>query len=153
MSDLETLRETLRSILNEGGINDALAFLNKRVDHRFSAIYRLDGSNLRMVHFYDREGTDQPLEVLKVVPFKHSLCHLAVRDGEFDTQDARLDPEVSPSGFRRVMISYVGFPLVKPNGELYGTFCHFDLVPREVSEEEIEFLGVAVEVLQGYISA
>lgn len=142
----------VRRVLDVEGIDGALAFLNARVLHRFTAIFRLEGQTLRLIHFYDKAG-GPPLEVARSVPLGMSLCQFALRDGSFITRDARSDGRTAASPMSTVMQSYVGLPLQGPAGQLIGTFCHFDPSNIDLPPGEFEFLHDAVKQLPGYLAA
>ena len=148
----ETLLAHLRRVLDGEGIDGALAFLNARVPHRFTAIFRLQGQTLRLIHFHDKAG-GPPLEVARSVPLDMSLCQFALRQGSFVTADAPSNEKSKDSAMSLVMRSYVGLPLQGPAGQLIGTFCHFDTSSQELPEGEFEFLQAAVRLLPGYLAA
>ena len=122
--------------------------------YRCTAIYRLDGLILRMVHFHD-SGGGAPLEFLRSVPLVSSFCQFAFKEGAFATADAMQDPRLQHSPLRPVITSYIGLPLHGPAGQLMGSFCHFDLLQRDihVPQDEFDFLVQAVELLPGYMAA
>jgi hypothetical protein len=63
----------LSSVLKSRGAGAALAYLNEGVPHRFSGVYRIDGSNLRNVLLVDKQGQMRPA-FLEVVPMDASFC-------------------------------------------------------------------------------
>ena len=70
----------LEEILKLQGLNAALKFLNERVAHRFTAIYRLDKDDLQMVELIDKNNEPATAPMPRV-PFSQSFCEVAVRDG------------------------------------------------------------------------
>ena len=137
-------------ILGSEGVVAGLGFLNRRVEHRFSAIYRLEAMTLRNLYLYDREGALLP-ESLGVVPLGDSFCQHALHDGSFRTDDSRTDPRLDGSPFQGVVLAYHSVPLVDDAGELFGTLCHFDFVPHSLSDGEFELLQQAARVLPPYL--
>ncbi|QGJ18818.1 MULTISPECIES: GAF domain-containing protein [unclassified Polaromonas] len=137
-------------ILGAGGVLAGLAFLNGRVTHRCTAIYRLEAMTVRNLYLFDREGSLLP-ESLGVVPLGDSFCQHAMREGAFLTDDTRGDSRVDGSPFKGVVVAYHGLPLLDARGELFGTLCHFDFVPRPLPDGEFEFLQNAARVLPAYL--
>ena len=135
--------EQLESVLEEGGLHAGLIFLNARVAHRCTAVYRLDGSVLSLVAQVDKlndEASSEP----SVVPLTDSFCQFAVKSGPVLVTNAKNDPRVIGSPYTGPVVGYVGLPLTHAPGELYGTFCHYDFCEQPMPDEEFEFLqGVA----------
>lgn len=136
--------------LGTEGVVAGLAFLNRRVTHRCTAIYRLEGMTVRNLYLFDREGSLLP-ESLGVVQLDESFCQHAMRDGSFLTEDTRADARVDGSPFKGVVVAYHGLPLLDGRGELFGTLCHFDFVPQPLADSEFEFLQKAARVLPPYL--
>jgi GAF domain-containing protein len=143
------LADLTRVLAAEGALA-GLAFLNQRVTHRCTAIYRLEAMTVRNLYLFDREGLLLP-ESLGVVQLDESFCQHAMRDGSFLTEDTRADSRVDGSPFKGVVVSYHGLPLLDARGELFGTLCHFDFVPRSLADSEFEFLQKAARVLPAYL--
>ena len=137
-------------VLSREGAVAGLRFLNRRVEHRCTAIYRLEALTVRNLYIYDREGALLP-ELLGVVPLGDSFCQHALRDGSFLSDDTRTDPRVEGSPFKGVVVAYHGLPLLDNACELFGSLCHFDFVPRSLPDEEFEFLQHAARVLSSYL--
>jgi hypothetical protein len=88
-------------------------------------------------------GLPEPLAMLRGSPLSHSFCKLTVRAGErFLIEDARVDPRVvsHPAIEEYGIVSYAGFPIRTRSGEVLGTLCVVDIVPREWTEDELETL-------------
>lgn len=142
--------EEFTRVLREEGIVASLRFLNGRVDHRCTAIYRLQDMSVCNLYLYDRQGELLP-ESLGVVPLTDSFCQHALRDGVLRIDDSRDSDLVTGSPFKGVVIAYHGLPLVGRDGNLFGTLCHFDFVPRELSDDEFAFLQKAVRLLPSHL--
>jgi hypothetical protein len=125
--------------LNTRGVEAALAFLNAKVAHRYTAAYRVDGGMLRNVALHDKEGEVRP-EFLAVVPFESSFCQFVLRDGSFRTDNSGTDARLDGHPYQGVMVCYHGVPLVDDAGELLGTLCHFDVVEHGLPEADFELL-------------
>ena len=141
----------LSQILETQGVDAGLGFLNARVPHRSSAVFMNDGLLLRMVGFHDEVGA-QPLDFLRTIPFASSFCQYALEHGVFVTADATRDPRLEGALLRQVISSYVGLPVIGPQGGV-GSFCHFDLMQKGVSvaDEELQFLSRAMPLLVAHI--
>lgn len=145
--DLTALQTTLET----EGLNAALEGLNRRVPHRYTVIYRFDGDAFYSVAVFDKQGEPPPV-LFKRVPFTDSFCQFTVGEGEFRTEnsmgDRRLDGHIHQANVQ----SYTGLPIDDASGNLYGTFCHLDMVPRKLDESEFVFLKQATRVLSKYLA-
>ena len=128
--------------LTDRGIRGALALLNDRTSYRFTAIYKLVGSVLRAQYAYDRACEYRTW--LMVVPLERSFCQYAIESGEFMTSCVSKDSRLAKRPYAGMVEAYYGQLLVRPDGTPYGTFIHFDLEPRSIAADEIEFLREAV---------
>lgn len=73
-------------------------------------------------------------------PLSHSFCRFVVdADAPLVVTDSREDPRAraGPDGQDRV-IAYVGHPLRTPAGQVLGSFCVVDHVPRQWSAEDLD---------------
>jgi hypothetical protein len=135
----------LQHVLDTHGLEAGLMFLNGRVPHRFTAVYRLSDERLRRVGFVDKQGGQG--SKLANLPFKDSFCEIAVREGRFVTTDAGADHRLDGNPYQAVVGCYVGLPLAEKPGSLFGTFCHYDTCSHPVSPEEFLFLEPATQLL------
>ena len=138
-----------QAVLQKHGLKAGLVFLNERVPHRFTSVYRLGHESLRRLAFVDKWGSSDP--ALAEIPLKDSFCERAIQDGPLvvtdSATDARIQGHPNPAGLG----SYVGLPLAAGPGELFGTFCHYDVCSRPISEGEFLFLEQAAKVLHAYV--
>jgi GAF domain-containing protein len=141
--------QVVRGLLERGGLPPALDFLNRRVPHRFTAVYRLDSGVMRNVAIVDKQRDVIP-DHLKAVPFETSFCQFVLRDGFFRYHGLR-DDRLEGHPYKGVVESYVGLPLADGDARLVGTFCHFDFPPLPVSDEEFEFMQQVAKVLPDYL--
>jgi CheY-like chemotaxis protein len=116
-----------------------LGGLNASVAHRYSALFRFDGTELSSVWTFDRENPlvdSFPLETkLADTPcatIRASAEPLTVEDSR---RDDRLRPEQ-----RARMRSFIGVPLVGFHGGSFGVLCHFDSHPRPSDGRALELL-------------
>lgn len=144
--DLET---GLESVLADQGLQGGLAWLNARVSHRFTAVYRVDGEVLRIVGIVDKLGKE-PIPRLHEIPLDLSLCQYSIRDGSFVSNDTGADRRLDGNPYQDLFGSYVGISLDKTPGITGFTFCHYDLVTHELPSGEFDFLMQAVHLLPPY---
>jgi phosphoserine phosphatase RsbU/P len=74
---------------------------------------------------------------------EESFCQYVVRSQQMVlVHDATLDPRTrnNPSVESMGVRAWAGVPLVAPSGEVLGSFCIVDVVPREWTEREISVL-------------
>ncbi len=134
-------------ILASDGLRPALADLLSDTDYRFIAIFRFNGDRATAAVFYDRENPD----VLRVdeVPAKATYCCYA-RDakGAFVTANALLDARLEGHVAREHVQAYCGVPIMTPEGEILGTLCHYDLVPRDPAQIDLELICQIASALE-----
>ena len=129
----------------------ALGYLNARVPHRYTAVYRLADGTLRNIHIYDKLGEITP-EFLQEVPLQDSFCQFVLKDGMFSTCDCAADSRLDGHKYQGTMGSYHGLPILDNAGELFGTICHFDTERFALSDEEFEVFKQAAKLLPRYLS-
>jgi GAF domain-containing protein len=136
-------------ILATSGARDALAFIVGLSDYRFIGVFRFqDGKSNAAIH-YDRLAPAQ-LQAQEV-PESATYCSF-VRDsrGLFATADAMRDPRLGTHVARQAVQAYCGIPILEPEGALLGTLCHYDTVPRDPEQLDLELmLRVASALAQG----
>lgn len=133
------------------GIAAVLVELNRRVSHRYTAVYRLeDGQMLRNVELIDKEDELRP-EFLAKVPLETSFCQFVLRQGRFLTDDSSLDDRLNGHPYKGVMMAYHGVPVVDGGGSLIGTLCHFDVQRRPLTDEEFAHIEAVAKVIHPYL--
>ena len=140
----------LRQVLADSGLHAGLAFLNQRVPHRFTAVYRLQDARLNNREIVDKQGAVVP-DALLSVPFENSFCQFVLRDGGFVTAQSGEDLRLSGHPYQGVLLSYVGLPLSSEQGGLVGTLCHFDFDAYGVQDAEFAFLQRAALYISPYL--
>lgn len=138
--------QALEEILDRQGLHSALKFLNQRVTHRFTVVYRLDKSNFEIVTLIDKLDHAATAPAPRV-PFSQSFCEVAVQDGGFITSNSALDKKLDAKPKQGIITSYVGLPLMHSEGGLYGTLCHIDYDHHVISDDEFAFLQQAAELM------
>ena len=129
-----------------GGPRAGLLFLNRRVPHRCTAVYRVDGDNLQMVELIDKLA-NPATAVLPPLPLLQSFCQVAVNEGQLITSDSASERRLDNMPYQGVIKSYVGLPLSYSAGTLYGTLCHYDFGQQMINDAEFEFLQRAAVIL------
>lgn len=127
-----------------------LEFLNARVAHRFTAVYRLQGGVIHNVFLHDKLGEVMP-EFLRAVPLGESFCQFVLRDGMFCTANTAQDARLHGHKYQGVLGAYYGLPLLDNAGELYGSLCHFEERNQALPPAEFAFLQKAAQVLPRYL--
>jgi len=150
VSDTTNQLDAFRQALTGRDIRSALELLNGRTSYRFTAIYRLVGSELRAQHAYDRACEYRTW--LMVVPLERSFCQYAIESGEFMTSCVTKDSRLANRPYAGMVEAYYGQLLVHPDGKPYGTFIHFDLEPRSIAASEITFLRETVPLLMKHLA-
>ena len=141
--------ETFRSTLKAYGIRESLAYLVGLTDFRFIGIWRFQNGRANAAVHYDREdpSATQAQEVADTATY----CRY-VRDGKgtFMTAHAILDPRTEGHPAREAMPAYCGVPVMDAQGEIFGTLCHYDVVPRDPAQVDLELMvQVASTLAQG----
>ena len=127
-----------------------LDFLNARVLHRFTGVYRLKQGVLINTFLHDKCGEVIPA-FLKEVALEDSFCQFVLRDGFFMTLNSSADRRLDGHKYQGALGSYYGVPLLNNSAQLYGTLCHFDVEQYEIADEEFKFLQLAAKVLPKYL--
>jgi hypothetical protein len=144
------LMRQIEAEIAEGGLVAALSFLNARVPHRFTAVYRLDGPVLRNVAVADKHRhLDAP--DLQVVPLTDSFCQFVLRDRLFLTIDSGADARLAGHPYSGIVGSYVGVPISRGKGTLDGTLCHFDMANHPISDDEFLLLARAAHLMPTFL--
>jgi hypothetical protein len=147
---ISTPLQQLESVLTEDGLHAGLIFLNTRVAHRCTAVYKLDGHVLHLVALVDKLD-DKSSFWPSDVPLADSFCQFVVKNGPLLVINAKNDPRVIASPYRGPVVGYVGLPLIRGPGELFCTFCHYDFCEQPMPEAEYLFLHEATRLLPKFI--
>ncbi|WP_046110860.1 GAF domain-containing protein [Aquincola tertiaricarbonis] len=127
-------------LLDSDGLRAALYSLLRRSDYRFVSIFRFkDGKATSVVHV-DRENlaVTQAAEV----PDTATYCSFVRETGQpFVTADASQDSRTASHPAKDVVLAYCGVPVLQPDdGQLIGTLCFYDLIPRDPQQLDLELL-------------
>ncbi|AOW12143.1 hypothetical protein LPB72_14300 [Hydrogenophaga crassostreae] len=136
-------------ILNASGARDALAYLLSLSDYRFIGIFRFQDGKANAAIHYDRESPEV-LSATEVPDTATYCCYVRDSNGVFTTANALEDRRLDQHPARETVLAYCGVPVMGPSGHLLGTLCHYDLVPRDPEQLDMELLlQVAVALEQG----
>jgi hypothetical protein len=127
------------NLLASDGIRSALYSVLRKSDYRFISIFRFqDGRATSAVHV-DREDLSvvQADEVADTATY---CCYVRDANGSFVTADASTDLRTAGHVARDAVRAYCGIPILEPDGELIGTLCHYDLVPRDPEQLDLHLL-------------
>lgn len=131
------------NILRTKGVQAALRFLNALTPHRFTGVYRYDGTILRNIALFDQydpniqHGDDFPME-------DAPCAHVGGHGGWLVVKEFLSDPRFLRS-FTPI-VSYCGALIRTPDGNPFGTVCHFDTKPCDTPPDNA-FLLEAVAPL------
>ena len=143
--------QAFREVLGDAGLHAALAFLNKRTAHRFTAVYRFDGDTLRNVALFDCEhpatlrGDDHRLG--------ETYCAIVRRERmPFVTANATIDARLVEHPARLRLQSYCGVLLRNADSTPFGSLCHFDPIPVDPTDEVLELLEGAAPLIAALVA-
>ena len=88
-------------------------------------------------------GLPQPWADARETPLSRSFCqHVVVGAEPLIIHDAREHPLVhdNPAIVELGVVAYAGIPLEMPDGEIIGSLCAIDSVPREWTEHDVAML-------------
>lgn len=136
-------------MLAERGLPGALEFLNRRVPHRYTAVYRFDGSVVCNLGIHDRLGELQ--SPLPPTPAETTLCQYVTPQQAFVSENVLEDPRLTNHYQRGLINAYVGLPLSRGPRHLYGTLCQMDPETQKLSDSEYRFLEMVAPLLLDYL--
>jgi len=93
--------------------------------------------------FLSAVGLGEPWATARETPLSHSFCqHVVISGQPLIVTDARRHPLVCDNLAIRDLgvIAYAGVPLLDPTGEVLGSFCTIDTVPRRWTDADIAIL-------------
>ncbi len=132
--------------LRDRGMRAALASLLLRTDYRFIAIFRFQDGRAAAAAFFDREAPEQ-LTAEEVPDTATYCCFVRDGNGSFTTVDALVDPRLAAHPAREAVRAYCGVPIIDAEGQLLGTLCHYDTVPRDPSQIDLELMVLVAGLL------
>ena len=141
--------EIFADVLHGQGVRKSLAYLVGLTDYRFIGIWRFLGGRANAAVHYDRENP-AILHAEEVPDTATYCCYVRNSKGVFMTAHALLDPRTACHPAREAVPAYCGVPIMDASGEILGTLCHYDLVPRNPEQIDLELIiQVASALAQG----
>lgn len=121
------------------GLREALALLLKRTDYRYIGIWRFEGGKANAVVHFDRENPSQ-LTATEVPDTATYCCYVRETGEPFKTPNALVDERLRQHPARETVKSYCGVPVMDSQGTILGTLCHYDVVPRDPEQVDLELM-------------
>lgn len=125
--------------LSSSGLRPALAYLLSLTDYRFIAIFRFENGKANAAVYVDRENPEG-LGVAEVPEQATYCCFVRDSGGAFMTADSMQDPRVEGHVARAAVRAYCGVPVMDAEGAMMGTLCHYDVVPRDPKQIDLELM-------------
>lgn len=142
-----------KGLLDAYGLRYALYSLLRLTDYRFISVFRLENGMIRSLAHVDRED----LSVLETGASPESAsycCYVRTGNGPFVVVDSIGDPRVEGHAKQQDLRAYCGLPISSADGQLLGTLCHYDVVPRDPAQLNTELLSqVADEIVRAGLLA
>jgi hypothetical protein len=133
------IAKKFKTVLDVGGVDAAMRWLNDRVPYRYTAIFAFDGEMLRNISLIDKENSN--ITKCSDQPITESYCMYVHSSGvRFNTEQSLVDKRVEEHPKRQSIQCYYGIPLFDSEGKMLGTVCHFDSTPLRVTETVAEAL-------------
>lgn len=132
-----------KGLLDADGLRYALYSLLRLTDYRYLSVFRFEAGSIRSLAHVDRED----LSVLETGAAPESAsycCYVRTEDGPFVVVDAAVDPRVDGHAKQQDLRAYCGLPIIGADGQLLGTLCHYDAVPRDPAQLNAELLTLVV---------
>jgi GAF domain-containing protein len=139
--------ERFNEILAASGPREALAYIVRLSDYRFIGIFRFKDGRANAAIHYDRENPDV-LSATEVPDTATYCCYVRDSKGVFTTVDATSDPRLTQHPARATILAYCGVPILQPDGHLLGTLCHYDVVPRDADQLDLQLLMQVAGLLE-----
>jgi GAF domain-containing protein len=134
-------------VLADRGARDALAYLLGLSEYRFIGVFRFKDSKANAAIHFDRDNPDV-MSANEVPGSATYCCYVRDSKGAFMTAHAIADPRLAEHAARTVVQAYCGVPIMDPEGQVLGTLCHYDLVPRDPAQLDMELLVRVASALQ-----
>lgn len=149
---MSTKLQYFLDVIASKGVDAALEVLNLGIEHRYTAIFRLDGLILTNVHLFDKMHEARP-EIFESVPLADSFCQLVLRNGTLSASDSSKDSRLDGSPYQGLVVAYHGVAIKSRDGGLWGTLCHFDMKDLGLADADFSDLQQAARVLPRYLPA
>ena len=147
--DTASAFHAFQAVLDVMGTRESLAFLLKFTDYRFIGLWRFQNGRAHAAIHYDRENPSET-QAQEVADTDTYCCYVRDGQGVFMTAHAMLDPRTEGHSAREAVAAYCGVPVMDSEGNILATLCHYDVVPRDPSQVDLELMiQVASALAQG----
>lgn len=142
------LVDEVERTLREAGLRGLVRLLNAQTLHRFTGVYRFDRELLHNLAFFDRKvpevshDTDTPMN-------EAYSASIDPGPGFLQFEDARHDPQVTTLPGSPV-VAYCGALIRTSSGDVFGSLCHFDVLPCRAPAGTAELLLAVAPLLYPY---
>ncbi|HEY6135706.1 MAG TPA: GAF domain-containing protein [Rubrivivax sp.] len=130
---------TFQTRLDSAGLRHALSDILMATDYRYIGIFRFDNGMANSVVHYDRQNPEV-LDTSEVLDTATYCCYVRDSQGAFTTADALQDPRLGAHPARGAVRAYCGVPIMDDAGAILGTLCHYDDVPRDPRQIDLELM-------------
>lgn len=127
------------SILQASGVRDALAYIAGLTDYRFIGIFRFQAGMATAVVHYDK-ADPAALRAPELLESATYCCLVRNSGGAFITANALTDERLQEHVARERVQAYCGVPVMDAEGRMLGTLCHYDAVPRDPEQLDLQLL-------------
>ena len=127
------------AILQAEGLRESMAYLLRLTDYRFIGLWRFRDGRANAALHYDREDPSQ-LYAQEIADTASYCCYVRDSKGVFMTAHALLDPATAGHPAREQVSAYCGIPVMDEFGAILATLCHYDVVPRDPEQVNIELM-------------
>ncbi|MBA3817512.1 MAG: response regulator [Deltaproteobacteria bacterium] len=134
-------------------LRDVLKQLGAASDCRFTSVLVFSGGDtLSSIWTYDRDRPKFDAFPLGL-PVHASYCVLVREAGAMCViEDAATDPRTAGHPKRAELARYVGTPLFRADGTMFGTVCSYDSVPGAIAPATRDALATAARQLEPWLS-
>jgi PAS domain S-box-containing protein len=130
-----------------------------RLTHLASRLLSVPISTVSLVDesrqfFVSCVGVDEPWKSARGTPLSHSFCQYVVATREpLIIEDSRKEPMLAGNLAITELgiVAYAGIPLVTSNGQVIGSFCAMDTIPRQWRESDISALETLADATMNEI--
>lgn len=137
------------TVLQQQGIHGALKHLNSRTPHRFTGIYRFDGTVLQNEALFDRYAPNP--QQADPVPMSATFCSLVGQQQQpVEILEAATDAHVKGL-IATPVVSYCGVLVRDATGQPFGTLCHYDMQRCQERTNDLPLLEAAAGLLYQHL--
>ena len=134
-------------------LREALARLNTASGCRYSSLLRFaEDGTLTSIWTYDRDRPkSDPFPI--GLPVHVSYCVLVRDSGAMAViEDAKRDPRVATHAKRDELARYIGVPLFRSDGSMFGTLCCYDSKPHAIEQPVRDAVAAAARAIEPWLN-